>query len=99
VPRSPGGILPPGLVMRRHPCRRRSAIYPAWRLPAEDCDDFLSSLRSLRSRSTRDDCAVVQWGGIQPKETAGILPANEKGHLAAASLYSGAGVGLLTKEV
>ena len=44
VPRSPsvppmaGGILPPGLVMRRHPCRRRSAIYPARRLPAEDCD-------------------------------------------------------------
>jgi len=34
----PGGILPPGLVMRRHPCRRRSAIYPARRLPAEDCD-------------------------------------------------------------
>lgn len=38
VPDPPGGILPPGLVMRRHPCRRRSAIYPAWRLPAEDCD-------------------------------------------------------------
>ncbi len=24
----PRGILPPGFVMRRHPCRRRSAIYP-----------------------------------------------------------------------
>ncbi|TWT66162.1 hypothetical protein CA85_30260 [Allorhodopirellula solitaria] len=31
----PGGILPPGLVMRRHPCRRRSAIYPGRRHPAE----------------------------------------------------------------
>jgi len=47
-----------------HPGRRRSAIYPAWRLPAEDCDDFLSSLRSRRARG---DCAVVQCGGIQPK--------------------------------
>ena len=64
----PGDIVPPGLVMRRPsepPCLRRVRSTPCSRLPAEDCDDILSSLvASLRCAQV---CAVVQWGGIPPK--------------------------------
>ena len=78
----------------RHPATGLSHAATSLSPSFSDLSSAAASCRRLRRTSCRrsgrfapgrraETCAVVQWGGIQPKETAGILPAEDAGRTSA----------------
>jgi len=96
MPRSPGGILPPGLVMRRHPCRRLLSALS--RLAA--------SCRRLRRHPVVASLSLVHnqkcgWSASSRRASWASSPPTKKATLRwprRGSLHSGAGASFHIKE-